>query len=293
MTSKSSAPRGCPSSRPAGRRSLDDRDVHRGRRAGAGLAVQQAVVPVQLDGGVGGLRAQHDDGPLGPVACVVESQDPARVLDQVLDKRSRRVLLLAVAVVGHQEREQVAADPPVDRLDAGHGVGPDAGGDRHRPRHDVDLLRVALPLLVGPGDREKLFGVGPGPFPELARQAGQAALVLHVMQELGRAVRVGGDDHLLGGVRVVVEVLGALRPAGVAGTDLEPASVERYEVVHLVQLVDLGAELLGEVEIVRRQLVLGVVAAAVVAVAARDAAGAPGSDAAEVRVVGLDAGRPK
>jgi hypothetical protein len=39
------------------------------------------------------------------------------------------------------------------------------------------------------------------------------------------------------------------------------AAVERDEVVDLVQLVDLGAELLGEEEIVRRQLVLRVVPA--------------------------------
>ena len=100
---------------------------------------------------------------------------------------------------------------------------------------------------------------------------------------------MGGDDHLLGGVRVVVKMRRSLRPAGMTRMDLEPASVERDEVVHLVQLVNLGAELFGEVEVVRRQLVLGVVAAADVAVAARDAAGAPRSNPAEVRIVGLDA----
>ena len=92
--------------------------------------------------------------------------------------------------------------------------------------------------------------------------------MLHVMKELRRAIRVGGDDHLLGGVRVTVEMRRSLRPTGMARMHLEPASVERDEVVHLVQLMDLGAELLGQVEVVRRQLVLGVVAAADVAVAA-------------------------
>src|SRR5690348_269468 len=88
----------------------------------------------------------------------------------------------------------------------------------------------------------------------------------------------------------MVEVGFSLSPAGMTGTDLEPAPVEGCEVVHLVQLADLGAEPLREVEVVRRQLVLGVVPAAVVAVAARDAAGPPGAGPAEVRVVGLDAG---
>ena len=125
--------------------------------------------------------------------------------------------------------------------------------------------------------------------PSSLERPGQAALVLHVMQELRRPVRVGGDDHLLGGVRATVAMRRPLRPAGVTRVHLEPASVERDELVHLVQLVDLDAELLREVEVVRRQLVLGVVAAADVAVAARDAAGAARPDPAEVRVVGLDA----
>ena len=151
------------------------------------------------------------------------------------------------------------------------------------------LFGIALPLAVRPRDREQLLGVRPRPLPELAREARQPALVLHVQQQLRRAVRVGGDDHLLGGVGVMVQMRGSLRPAGMTRVHLEPASVERDEVVDLVQLVDLGAELLRQVEVVRRQLVLGVVAAADVALAARDAAGAPRSDPAEVRIVGLDA----
>ena len=150
------------------------------------------------------------------------------------------MLLLAVLVIGHEEREDVASDSPVGRLDARHRIRPDAGGDRHRPRRDVDLLRIALPLPVRPRDREKLFGVRPRSLPEFARQAGQAALVLHVMEELRRAVRVGGDDHLLGGVRVMVQMPGSLSPTGMTRVHLEPASIERDEVVHLVQFVDLA-----------------------------------------------------
>ena len=96
------------------------------------------------------------------------------------------------------------------------------------------------------------------------------------------------DDHLLGGVRVMVEVRRPLRPTGMARVHLEPASLQRSQVVHLVQLMDLGAELLREVEIVRRDLVLGVVAATDLAVAAGDATGAPRSDPAEVRIFRLD-----
>ena len=80
----------------------------------------------------------------------------------------------------------------------------------------------------------------------------------------------------------------SLRPAGMTRVDLEPAFIERGEVVHLLELVDLDAELLREVEVVRRQLVLGVVAAADVAVAARDAPGTPRANPTEVGIVGLD-----
>src|SRR6516225_6443041 len=57
-----------------------------------------------------------------------------------------------------------------------------------------------------------------------------------------------------------------------------------------MHLVNPRAELLGQVEVVRCQLVLRVVAAAVVAVAAGDAAGAPWPDSAEIRIFGLNSG---
>ena len=73
----------------------------------------------------------------------------------------------------------------------------------------------------------------------------------------------------------------------------ESAPLERNEIVHLVQFVDFGTDLLREIEIVRREFVLGVMAAADTAVSARDAAIAPWSDTAEVWIVGLHAGLPK
>ena len=66
----------------------------------------------------------------------------------------------------------------------------------------------------------------------------------------------------------MVEMQCSLCPTGMTCMYLEPASFERAKVVYLVELVDLGAELFGKVEVVRRQFVLGVVAAADVAFAA-------------------------
>jgi hypothetical protein len=201
-------------------------------------------------------------------ARVVEAKHLGRLLDQLLQPRQRRVLLLAMLMVGHQKREYVASDPPDSRLNARHRIRPDAGGDSDRPRSDVDLFGIALPLSVGPGDGEKLFGVRPCSSAKLARETGQPALVLHVQQKLCRAVRMCGDDHLLGGVRVAVKVGGSLHPTGMTRMHLEPASIERHKFVHLVELTDLDTKFFRQVQVVGRQLVLCVVAATDVAVAA-------------------------
>jgi hypothetical protein len=95
------------------------------------------------------------------------------------------VLLLAMLVVGDEEREHIASHPPDRRLDARHRIRPDPGGDRYTPRRKVDPLRIGLPLVVRPRDREQLLGVRPRALPQLARQARQTAFVLQVMKELG------------------------------------------------------------------------------------------------------------
>ena len=108
--------------------------------------------------------------------------------------------------------------------------------------------------------------------------------MLHVMKELRRAIRVGRDDHLLGCVRMMVQVCSSLRPTGMTRMHFEPASIERDKVVHLVQLMDFDAELFRQIEVVRRYLVLGVVAAADLAVAARDASSTSRANPAEIGI---------
>jgi hypothetical protein len=144
------------------------------------------------------------------------------------------VFLLAMLMVGHEEREHIASDTPDGRLDACHLIRPHTGGDRDRPRRDVDSFGILGPLFVGPRDREKLFGVRPRSLPELARQAREAALVLHVKEELGRAIRVGSNDHLLGSVGVTVKLRRSLRPTRMTRVYLEAAAVKWGELMDFV-----------------------------------------------------------
>ena len=51
---------------------------------------------------------------------------------------------------------------------------------------------------------------------------------------------MGGDDDLFGGIPVAVEVRRALCPTGMPRMHLVPASVERDELVHLVQIMPAG-----------------------------------------------------
>ena len=74
---------------------------------------------------------------------------------------------------------------------------------------------------------------------------------------------------------------------------LEATPLERDDVVRLVELVDLGADPLRQVQVVRRQLVLGVAPTADVALAARNASGPPRPHAPEVGIVGLHARLPE
>ena len=84
-----------------------------------------------------------------------------------------------------------------------------------------------------------------------------------------------------------------LRPAGMAGVHFETASIDRKKIEHFVELMNLGTQLLCQIEIIGRQLVLGVVAASDTAVAARDTAASTRADPAKVWIVGLDARLPK
>src|SRR4030095_7095209 len=93
-------------------------------------------------------------------------------------------------------------------------------------------------------------------------------------------------------VGVMVEVRRALYPAGVARLHfIAAAFAERLDLIHLLQFMDRGAPFLREIEIVRRQLVLGVASAADHAVAAVAAPATPGPFTTEIGIVSIDAGR--
>ena len=133
------------------------------------------------------------------------------------------VVLIAVLVVGTEQRVHVATHASIGGFHAGHGVRPDTRGDRHRPWCDPDSLGVFLPLPVRAGHIEQLFGVRRGPLPELARQPGQPALVLHAVQQLRRTVGLRSDDHPLSGVGVADDLRGPLSPARVLESAAAPS----------------------------------------------------------------------
>ena len=128
---------------------LHHRDMCGRRLTAAVTAPQHVILPVQLDGRVGGLHAEQHDLPLGPVPDVHVCEHVGRVLNQLLEPALHRVLLRRMLMVGHEERHHIAADAVVDRLDARLRVGPDARGDRHGAGRDVDLLGVVFHMPYG------------------------------------------------------------------------------------------------------------------------------------------------
>ncbi len=114
------------------------------------------------------------------MARISKAEHLVRVLDQLLEPGLERMFLLAMLVVGSEQREYIASDSPVSGLDARHGIRPDAGSDGYRPWLNVDLFRIAFPFSMVPADLEKLLGVCPRSLAELARKACQMAFVLHV-----------------------------------------------------------------------------------------------------------------
>lgn len=203
------------------------------------------------------------------------------------------VILVTVLVPGHDQGEQIVADPEEIGLDAGVLVGPHGRGDADGPGHHVDALLVLLPVAVRDRQAEQHLAVGAGAVSDLVGQVGQVALVLHLEQDLGRSVGMRRDDDLLGGVALVVEVEATLHPAWVPGQHLVPAVWQRVDLVHLMQLVHLGAQGLGQIQVVGVQLVLRIATAANHAASATRAADAARAFAAEVGIVRFHAGFAK
>jgi hypothetical protein len=178
------------------------------------------------------------------VPRVVKAQDLAGMLRELLQPALERMLLFAVLMVGSEEREYVASYSPISGLDTRYGIRPNTRGYCDRSWLNVNLLWITFPLRVSSRHIQKLLGVCPGSLAKLTRKTGQTALVLHVEEQLRRAIRVGCHNYLLSGVRMLLQVSRALRPAGMACVYLETSSIQRHKVVDFVQLVNLSAEFL-------------------------------------------------
>ena len=60
---------------------FDDWYVYRGWCALAGPASQQTILPIQIDRSLRRLHTQCDEGPLGPMARIIEAEHLARMLE--------------------------------------------------------------------------------------------------------------------------------------------------------------------------------------------------------------------
>ena len=99
-----------------------------------------------------GAEAELEEPSQAELARVIKADHLVGVLERLPEPGLERMPLLAVLVIGSQQREYVAADTPIGGLDARYRVRPDAGCNRNRPWLDVDLLRIALPFFVRPRD---------------------------------------------------------------------------------------------------------------------------------------------
>ncbi len=258
--------------------------------------------PVGGQGVVQGLHHQADDRALGPAAVGQRPQQLHRVQRAAGREghRPRRPRPHRHLQDG-QQAHRVGALAVADGLDVGVGVGVDGRGDGHAPGevHPVRPVRPVRP--VGAGARlavapvgglraHQRLGVGPGQRPESGRDAGQQPPVPHRVQQRLRAVRTGGDHHVLGpqhpGARPARP---ARRAPGVGGDGhdaVAPVAVlgdgddRRHGVDH-------RAGALGEVQVVLGEGVLGAVPAARHALAALDARPPGRPRAPEVGVRGL------
>ena len=194
-----------------------------------------------------------------------------------------RARVVAVGEHRLQHRHRVEALAVAHRLDVGVGVGVEARGDR-------DAVGVVGRVVLGGDGAEDRLGVGARQVAEPPGQPGQVALVLHPVQQLLGAERRGRHHDVLGGEDLLAAGrLGLREPHA----DVVPALVARArrDPGDRGERQDRGAVLLGEVEVVLDQRVLGVVAAAAHALAAVEARTPRRARSAEERVRDLLARR--
>ena len=247
--------------------------LHRGHVADAG----PRCAPHGRDRVVQGLHDQGDDGAPRPGVEVVEVLEAVALLPQLLAP-GPPARLVGDLVDQHRrhQRHHVAS--------RGRSAPARCGCARRGGSDEVIATpsdqSTASSLAVAPRIASELVRVRTPSRSEIARQL--ALRLEPVEQPLGAEGRRGEDD-LVGGERPGGRAARQLR-LGPAGRDLVAAAGAGAYVGHRGERVHDGTVLLGEVEVVLHQGVLGVVPAPGHAGAAVDAGGALGSGAAEVRV---------
>ena len=208
---------------------------------------------------------------------VVEVEEVLLLLPHLLGPDPpARAVAVAVGEHGLHHRHRVEALAVAARLDVGVLVGVEARGDRH-------AVGVVGLVRAGRDRAEDRLGVGAREVAEPLGEAGQVALVLHPVQQLLGAEGRRGEDDVLGGDHAGARGRGALG-LRVLDVDVVAAVGARGDPGDGGQRQHLRAALLGEVEVVLDQGVLGVVAAARHALAAVEAGVAGRALTAEERV---------
>jgi hypothetical protein len=149
-------------------------------------------------------------------------------------------------------------------------------------RGDRDPLAVVDRGVGGDRAQDRL-GVGPREVAQPVGDARQYATVAHPVQQLLGTQRAGGEDHLVRGEAAMAPAA-ALRRLGRPGVDGVAAAGQRAYSGHGGERMHLRPALLGEIEVVLHQGVLGVVPAPGHALPARPAGVARRPGTTEVRV---------
>ena len=240
------------------------------------LAPEQTTFRVARDRVVSRLHHEGDDRLLGPALHAHVARELYRMARDLFHPGEEPHTLPTVCERRRQQAHRIAPLAVTHWFDVCVGVGMER-------RRDRDTLREVC-VLAERARAEDRLRVRARELPESPGQLRQVSLVAHPMQELLRAHRSCGEDHV-----ARAETL-AFAATGRDGLDNVSVAVGPHRTNGRHRIHDRTG-LLREIQIVLEQRVLGAVPAPRHALAALDTTFAFRSGAAEERVVDLDARR--